>query len=111
MPIERFIMMICIKYQVIALKALQMYQGWSEDLGMQYCGKAMDMYNTLEGVVVNSQLPPKYQMNLVLKEEFEQTVEKESYKEYGGYVTSRKSNMMNASVLESERSGGSSANR
>jgi hypothetical protein len=34
MPIERFIMMICIKYQVIALKALQMYQGWSEDLGM-----------------------------------------------------------------------------
>ena len=52
-------------------------------------------------------------MNLVLKEEFEQTVEKESYKEYEGYVTSRKTqnNSMNVSVLESERSGGSSANR
>lgn len=72
----------------------------------------MEMYNTLEGVVVNSQLPPKYQMNLILKEEFEQTVEKESYKTYEGYVTSRKTNTsMNVSVLESERSGGSSANR
>ena len=50
-------------------------------------------------------------MNLVLKEKFEQTVEKESYKEYEGYVTSRKHNSMNVSVLESERSGGSSANR
>jgi len=79
---------------------------------MQYCGKAMDMYNTLEGVVVNSQLPPKYQMNLILKEEFEQTVEKESYKTYEGYVTSRKNNSLNISVMESERSeGGNSANR
>jgi hypothetical protein len=52
-------------------------------------------------------------MNLILKEEFEQTVEKESYKTYEGYVTSRKNNTsMNVSVIESERSGGSSsANR
>ena len=51
-------------------------------------------------------------MNLILKEEFEQTVEKESYKTYEGYVTSRKTNSMNMSMVESERSGGgSSANR
>lgn len=51
-------------------------------------------------------------MNLILKEEFEQTVEKESYKTYEGYVTSRKTNTsMNVSVIESERSGGSSNNR
>ena len=71
----------------------------------------MDMYNTLEGVVVNSQLPPKYQMNLILKEEFDQTVEKENFKPYEGYVTSRKNNALNVSVIESDRSGGNSANR
>ena len=34
-----------------------MYQAWSEDLGMLYCGKSMDMYNLLEGAIVNAQLP------------------------------------------------------
>ena len=33
----------------------------------------MEMYNTLEGVIVNGQLPQKYQQKLVTKKDFEKT--------------------------------------
>ena len=31
---------------------------------MPYADKAQEMYNLIEGVIVNSQMPQKYQMNL-----------------------------------------------
>jgi hypothetical protein len=45
-------------------------------------------------------------MNLILKEEFEQTVNKENYKTYEGYIASRYSNQHNISVV-SDKSGNS----
>jgi hypothetical protein len=53
MPIERFILQATIKFHMLALKALLWYQSWSEDLGSAYCHKAMEMYNILEGAIVN----------------------------------------------------------
>jgi len=40
------------------------------------------MFNTLEGVIVNSELPSQYKQTLLSKQEFEKTVSKESFKEY-----------------------------
>jgi len=68
MPIERFILQISIKYQILGLKALLWYQSWSEDIHMGYCKKAMEMYNILEGAIVNGQMPQKYTLDLLSKE-------------------------------------------
>jgi len=35
-PLERFVLQICVRYQVIALKALQLFQAWSEDEQLPY---------------------------------------------------------------------------
>lgn len=49
---------------------------------MPYQQNAMEMYNTLEGVVVNNQLPSKYDQKLVTKQTFDKTISEESYREY-----------------------------
>ena len=53
-PIERFVLQICIKYQVIALKGLHLFQAWAEDHGLAYKENAINMYSKLESVIVNS---------------------------------------------------------
>ena len=67
MPIERFILQVSIKYQVIGLKALLWYQAWSEDFSMPYAEKAMDMYSILESTIVNAVVPAKYHQNNLIK--------------------------------------------
>jgi len=53
---------------MIGLKALLWFQAWSEDQNMPYSPKAMDMYNLLEGAIVNGQMPQKYALELLSKE-------------------------------------------
>lgn len=73
-PIERFVLQISIKYQVIALKALHLYQSWTGDSGMFYQENAINMYGKLESVIVNSQLPSSYERSLIPKQELENQV-------------------------------------
>lgn len=79
LPIERFVLQICIKYQVIALKTLMWFQAWSEDVKQAYWERASEMYSLVESVIVNSAMPNKYQMKLVSKQEFEKEAEVNQY--------------------------------
>ena len=61
------------------MKALLWFQSWSEDAGMAYCQKAMEMYNILEGAIVNGQMPQKYTLDLLSKEQFDQEAKLNQY--------------------------------
>ena len=74
MPIERFILQMAIKYQIIGLKALEWYNAWSQDINMPYSQRAMDIYNAVETAIVNSCIPSKYKMNLLTQEQVEKEV-------------------------------------
>lgn len=45
----------------IGFRALHHFQAWSEDDKAEYCNSAMDLYNQLEGTLVNQNLPKHYQ--------------------------------------------------
>jgi hypothetical protein len=60
MPLERFVLQMCIKFQCLALKTLMWYQSWSEDVKLPYWEKATEMYSLVESVIVNSAMPSKY---------------------------------------------------
>lgn len=61
------------------MKTLLLYQSWSEDFRMPYSEKAQDMYNLVEGVIVNSDMPGKYEMKLVKKVDVEREADENSY--------------------------------
>ncbi len=59
--IERFLLETAIKHRNIGLKALQLFQSFSEDSGASYQERAMDFYNEMEQSLVNGDLPKKYE--------------------------------------------------
>ena len=56
LPLERFVLQMSIKYQIIGLKSLHLFAAWSEDK-LPYAQKAEDLYNHTEGAIVNANLP------------------------------------------------------
>ena len=85
MPIERFVLQMAIKYQVLGLKALEWYNAWSQDVNMPYCQRAMDVYNAAETAIVNSCIPSRYKMNLLTQAEVQKQVADNAYAEYAGF--------------------------
>ena len=60
LPLERFVLKMAIKYQVLGLKALHWFKAWSEDK-QPYQEKSEDLYNHIEGSIVNGTMPQKFQ--------------------------------------------------
>ena len=89
LPIERFLLQICVKYQVLGLKALQWFSAWMTDESMPYAERANDMYSQIEAANVNGELPSRYHQDLLKKEQHEKEMRESSYKEYTGMTTSR----------------------
>ena len=59
--LEKFILEISMENPNIGFRALHHFQAWSEDAGASYADQAMDLYNQLEGTLVNQNLPKHYQ--------------------------------------------------
>lgn len=55
--IVRFLLETAIKHRNIGLKALQMFQSFSEDNGAVYQDRAMEIYEDMEQSLVNGDLP------------------------------------------------------
>ena len=60
--IERFILETAIVHRNIGLKALQLFQSFSEDNGAAYQENAMGFYDEMEQSLVNGELPKKHRL-------------------------------------------------
>ena len=58
--IEKFVLEVAIKYPNIGLKALQLFQSYSEDFKAEYQEAAMNFFDILGATLVNGDIPLKY---------------------------------------------------
>lgn len=59
-PLERFLLQMATRWQVIGLKMLHWFQAMSEDDNLPYAAKAADLAGYVESAIVNGSIPSKF---------------------------------------------------